>query len=468
MAVNSSWKKRPVSNDYNDAANWTSVVPADPTFTAHFGASHKTNIIVTSGIQVAAWVFAKDAPNYHFFAGPGNYIEFFGDGIVNGAHVKIVSDYDLEFLNASSAGAAKINNASTVLFSNSASAGRATISNDGNGIVNFFGLSNAAHANIHNGVANTPNTCAVNFHSNSSAGSAVITTERGAKVTFADFSDGDHARVITKTGGTVDFSDTSGASGNGLVNIGSIEGAGDYFLGDNTLVVGGNNRSMTVTGHIMDGGASGGTGAALAKVGKGTLTLTNADNNFSGGLFISKGTVFIKVADAAGPGGIFFSDFNQTLKIANQAMRQHHVTDSIIDYNFGDVIDLPGLRFVKGAKVTYDFDHTLTVKSGHVKDTFNEFVSTASNFKAVSDGHGGTKIIARLPHAKSDDHADNFAFKSEVARGADRPSSDSGTHDNNPAAGISANDSDVVSIVDAVLHPYTDPGLWHHDNLFAG
>ena len=72
----------------------------------------------------------------------------------------------------------------------------------------------------------------------------------------------------------VDFSGTSGLAGRNIVTAGSIEGAGTYNLGANLLVVGINGLSTTVSGTINDGGASGGAGGSLVKVGRGTLTLS--------------------------------------------------------------------------------------------------------------------------------------------------------------------------------------------------
>ena len=57
-----------------------------------------------------------------------------------------------------------------------------------------------------------------------------------------------------------------------VMGIGSIEGAGDVFLGANRLRLGANNRSTTFLGSIRDDGQ----GGALTKVGSGILTLGNA------------------------------------------------------------------------------------------------------------------------------------------------------------------------------------------------
>ena len=65
---------------------------------------------------------------------------------------------------------------------------------------------------------------------------------------------------------------------------GSIEGAGNYVLGANTLTTGSLNTSTQVDGVIS------GTGGGLTKVGTGTLTLTNV-NTYTGATTISAGTL---------------------------------------------------------------------------------------------------------------------------------------------------------------------------------
>ena len=43
------------------------------------------------------------------------------------------------------------------------------------------------------------------------------------------------------------------------MTIGSIEGAGTFYLGSKELVVGGNGTTTTVSGTISNGGGNGGT-----------------------------------------------------------------------------------------------------------------------------------------------------------------------------------------------------------------
>ena len=103
------------------------------------------------------------------------------------------------------------------------------------------------------------------FTNSSTPDDAVITTNAFGRTIFSDNSTGALARFITNAGGVVDFSGTSGPSGNNRITAGSIEGAGTYNLGGNLLVVGLNGLSTTVSGTINDGGASGGSGASLLK-----------------------------------------------------------------------------------------------------------------------------------------------------------------------------------------------------------
>jgi autotransporter-associated beta strand protein len=109
--------------------------------------------------------------------------------------------------------------------------------------------------------------------------------------------------LIANAGGAVDFSGTAGPAGLNTVGAGSIEGAGTYFLGSNQLTVGGNNLSTTVSGTIQDGGACGGAGGALVKVGIGTLTLTGV-NTYTGGTTINGGFINFNSAANFGAGAI--------------------------------------------------------------------------------------------------------------------------------------------------------------------
>jgi autotransporter-associated beta strand protein len=127
----------------------------------------------------------------------------------------------------------------------------------------------------------------LNFVSDGNAADATITAAAFGTVTFEGNSDaGPSARLITMSGGTFDFSQTSGPNGDNKVSAGSIAGAGFFVLGNKNLTVGSLNTSTEVSGIIS------GDGGSLTKVGTGTLTLSGA-NTYAGGTTISAGTIQI-------------------------------------------------------------------------------------------------------------------------------------------------------------------------------
>ena len=83
--------------------------------------------------------------------------------------------------------------------------------------------------------------------------------------------------------------------------IGSIEGNGLVFLGNNTLAVGSNNLSTVFTGKIQDGGVYGGTGGSLTKIGTGKLVLSHR-NFYSGGTTIQRGRLMVNNIGGSGTG----------------------------------------------------------------------------------------------------------------------------------------------------------------------
>ena len=91
------------------------------------------------------------------------------------------------------------------------------------------------------------------FNAFATAGNATIITNSGGADVFFDNSTGGNAQFITNGSGFVDFSGSVGPNGDGRITAGSIAGSGIYYIGaGNTLVVGGNNLSTTVSGVIAD------------------------------------------------------------------------------------------------------------------------------------------------------------------------------------------------------------------------
>jgi autotransporter-associated beta strand protein len=214
----------------------------------------------------------------------------------------------------STAGNASIdNNSGSMLFTAATNAGTATITNRSGGSTGFFDQSSAAGAKITNSsyghtvfgwygsndTATAGNAVITNndggqtsFQGHTTAGSAVITTNSGGAVYFNDHSTGGDAQFITNGTGYVDFADSRGVNGDGRITAGSIAGSGFYYIGGgNTLVVGGNNLSTTVSGVIADidscGCGPAGPGN-LEKTGSGTLALSGT-NTYTGTTTVSGG-----------------------------------------------------------------------------------------------------------------------------------------------------------------------------------
>jgi autotransporter-associated beta strand protein len=199
------------------------------------------------------------------------------------------------FRNGTLAGAMTITNVhgGETDFVDSSSAGSATIINSKFGLLSFgqpFGTDTPTAGNaviINNSRGET------DFNAFSNGGYATIITNSGGATYFYDNSTGDHAQFITNGSGFVDFSESLGPNGDGRITAGSIAGSGSYYIGGgNTLVVGGNNLSTTVSGVIADNnpcGCTSGSGS-LEKVGAGTLILSGT-NSYTGTTAVNGGVL---------------------------------------------------------------------------------------------------------------------------------------------------------------------------------
>ena len=154
----------------------------------------------------------------------------------------------------------------------------------------FFFDSTAANAVITNtGGAD------LRFSNTTTASNATIINS--GTVNFYNTASGGNARLIANAGGVFDFSSLTSAG----TTAGSFEGAGSFRLGSRTLTIGGNGLSTNVTGVIADGGAGGGTGAALVKTGTGVLTLSGI-NSYTGTTTVDAGALAVNGSIAASSG----------------------------------------------------------------------------------------------------------------------------------------------------------------------
>jgi autotransporter-associated beta strand protein len=321
-AVDGTWTAG--SSDWTDPTNWSSN-PSVPDATATFSNTGSTAVDNNNGVvSIGTIQFANTSQAYTFTLGnpfivnatgiinndtvntqnfevtSGNNLVFQNSSTASGGAGLVIITNDVggnvNFIQDSTAGAARLVNNGFITFEDSASAGSAQITNNATGQIDFFTNASAGTATINNGAGgvlsfhNTTtaatstivNDGTVNFDGSATAGGATITTNNGATTNFSGSATGGSAKFVTNAGGTVDI---SGLTSGGMTS-GSIEGAGNYVLGANTLTTGSLNTSTQVDGVIS--GASGG----LTKVGTGTLTLTGT-NTYTGATMISAGTLAI-------------------------------------------------------------------------------------------------------------------------------------------------------------------------------
>lgn len=266
QATDYVWRTTPADGNFNNVGNWEPVPGGNwgtlPRFTAFFDATTQPNISILANTTIGGWTFTVGASSYQFTVPTSTAMHFDGAGIdIQGGSVIINNNGQVEFSLISTAGSAIINNYGNLNFSFSSTAGTATINNYGS--ISFF----------------TSGCCG----GTSTAG---------------------NARLINNAGAIIDFSGSTGPLGNNKLTAGSIEGAGQYILGDNELTVGSNNLSTEVSGIIENGTFGGGGGTvrgSLTKVGTGILTLSGT-NTYTGATTVDAGTLAVNGSIASSSG----------------------------------------------------------------------------------------------------------------------------------------------------------------------
>src|SRR5271157_4463189 len=309
-AQNATWLLNPGSGDFSTAANWAPA--AVPTGTATFGVSNTTTITFSANnTSVGTLQFNAGAPTYNFTVNQLLTLTINGNGIVNDSSnlprldvegfvpaAGAVLLADVSFSSGTAGNAAITTNvAGFTAFANTSTAGNAAITTNSAGFTAFANTSTAGNAAI-----TTNSSGGTVFANASTAGNATITTNSDGITEFRDTSTGGSARFITNAGGIFDVSQLT----SGGMTVGSIEGAGTYFLGSKTLTVGLNNLSTVVSGTIADGSIAGGVRGMLIKEGTGTLTLTGP-NTYSGGTALNAGILAVNGDGNLGTGALSFN-----------------------------------------------------------------------------------------------------------------------------------------------------------------
>jgi T5SS/PEP-CTERM-associated repeat protein/autotransporter-associated beta strand protein len=162
----------------------------------------------------------------------------------------------------------------------------------------FQGQSSAGSAVIRSeGASATGGTGGATFFSaDSTAGAATLYADAGAGglapggfIGFYFNASGGTARaILAGSGANAGVLDISAVPSG--VTLGAIEGEGVARLGNRTLSVGAGDLNATYRGSIRDGGALGGVGGSLVKVGGGALTLMGI-NDYTGSTIVNDGAL---------------------------------------------------------------------------------------------------------------------------------------------------------------------------------
>src|SRR5262245_1192612 len=253
--------------------------------TQFFNSSTAANAtIINTNSGFTAFNDTSTAGNATITSGSGGFASFLGSSTAGNATLTANFLGFTTFGNTSTAGNATItaNLGGITPLASSSTAGNATVIANNGGTTQFSQFSTAGNATV---TANFGGT--TQFSGFSTAGNATVITNPGGTTLFSQFSSGGNAAFTTQAGGVFDMSGVFLG-----MTAGSIAGAGTYFLGSNALIVGSNNLSTTVDGTISDGGASGGRGGSLVKVGTGILTLAGT-NTYTGATIVNAGVLAV-------------------------------------------------------------------------------------------------------------------------------------------------------------------------------
>jgi hypothetical protein len=257
--------------------------------TTFSNSSTASNAMITNEGSADSF-FSGGFTNFENSATAGNAVV-----VNNAAQSSGVDAGHMQFSDMANAGNATFTNKGTfsgagsgnIYFDGNSSAGNADFTNEATssagfgpgGFIGFLSHSTAASSTIRNNGGTTTGARGgrTEFFSASTAGASTVIANGGAgggdggRIFFQDSSTGgtSQIRVFGNSNLNIDAHNDPG------VNIGSLEGTGNVFVGPRTLTVGSNNLDTAFSGFIDDSGMGGG----FTKTGTGVLSLGNGANN---------------------------------------------------------------------------------------------------------------------------------------------------------------------------------------------
>lgn len=329
-ADDATWRTSPADNNWNNPANWsTGSVPGDFD-NATFDVSIIRDVEITNDSFIEQIIFDDTADAFTITAKPGVFIAI-GDGVANNSGVE--QNFVAES-NGDTSGVIIFNGGEVtgpVTFTQEAcdaatgyagflqfgfaGPGSATIHNLGASVAGgvgggtgfFFGNNSAENSTIINDGATAAGATGGNCQfakDMPTAGNATLIANGGSNgggggfFSFFNRSTGGTARVELFGNGYLDIS----PHGSEPITIGSLEGDGVVYLGDNTLTVVGNGLDSIFSGMLLPGDPGGGPGTGgLAKSSSTTLTLTGA-NLYTAGTTVTAGTLVVSNTSGSATG----------------------------------------------------------------------------------------------------------------------------------------------------------------------
>jgi autotransporter-associated beta strand protein len=266
---------------------------------------------------------SADAGSYSAYQLHFSQLSFSDNATAHGATMDALNSSVITFAGNASAGTGYVNvlpqtiadgQAPQAVFMDDSTAASASVSVLGatkagraGGIATFRDRATAANAYVssNGAVGGVAEAGTVAFLGSSTAGNALLVAGggqnggAGGTIYFNENSTGGTAYLVLSGNGNLDI---SGHASPGM-SLGAVygDGNGNLFLGGNNLTIGSTNYFLLLAGSILDGGASGGNGGSLTKVGTGVLTLTHA-NTYSGGMVVQSGTLSVNNQDGSATG----------------------------------------------------------------------------------------------------------------------------------------------------------------------
>lgn len=265
-AGSATWSTNPISGDWYTAENWNpNTVPNGPNDVATLGASSITTLTFpASSTTVLDSIILQSEADFYTVVVKESSLTFVGRGIpgLTGLFFDVASRSTLIFQGTSQCRAG-IYNSGTILFQDQSSRPKGSTMGDTGG--------------------------AITWSDQSSAGGYFYTN---GGLYFNDDSTAEKVSSLGVIG--PGFADISGHNPPGLA-IPEPYGEGNIYLGANNLTISSTDRIYPYNGSLKDGGANGGTGGSLTKVGPpGSRAILGGSSHYTGGTTILGGVLLIQ------------------------------------------------------------------------------------------------------------------------------------------------------------------------------